>query len=67
MNHLFFLKLSTELTRLMVGFATLAATAGFVPSQSAETVLYRFKGGTDGFIPIPGENDWEGIPESAGI
>jgi hypothetical protein len=54
MNHLFFSKLSPVLMRLIVGFATLAATAGFIPAQSAETVLYRFKGGTDGFSPTGG-------------
>ncbi|MGH6839429.1 MAG: choice-of-anchor tandem repeat GloVer-containing protein [Methylocella sp.] len=40
--------------RPILGSAALAAAAGFAPAQSAERVLYSFKGGIDGAIPAAG-------------
>jgi uncharacterized repeat protein (TIGR03803 family) len=40
------------LAGLIIGAAAFTAGAGFAPAQSAETLLYRFKGGTDGSTPV---------------
>ena len=42
------------LAGLIIGAAAFTAGAGFAPAQSAETLLYRFKGGTDGSTPVAG-------------